>query len=205
MPGTPVPRDVVYFESPSAFRRWLAAHHAAAAELWVGYRPKASGLPSLTWEESVDEALCHGWIDGVRMRVDGGFAIRFTPRRPGSIWSARNVARVEALAAEGRMRPAGLAAFEARRPERTAVYSFEREAAAFDSPSLAAFRARPEAWAFFEAQPAGYRRSATHWVTSAKRPETRARRLAALIEDSAAGRRLGLLARPATPRAPGTR
>ena len=192
-----VPQDIRFFSSPEAFRDWLDANHATHDELWLGYRTRESGLPTLTWEQAVDEALCYGWIDGVRMRVEGGSAQRFTPRRPRSIWSGRNVGRVEALIAEGRMRPAGLAAYRLRTPERTAVYSFEREAAAFDSDAEEAFRSHAEAWAFWERQPPGYRRQATHWVVSAKRPETRAKRLATLIEDSAAGRRIGMLARPA--------
>ncbi|MEW6223839.1 MAG: YdeI/OmpD-associated family protein [Chloroflexota bacterium] len=192
MPGSPVPHDVVFFETPAAFRAWLAANHDSAAELWVGYRYRASGLPSMTWEQSVDEALCVGWIDGIRGAVDGGHAARFTPRRPGSIWSARNVARVEALRAEGRMHPAGEAAFARRREDRTAVYSFESEAA-LGAEAEVAMRAEPVAWAFWEAQPPGYRRSATHWVMAAKRPETRARRLAALVTACAAGRRLAEL------------
>jgi uncharacterized protein YdeI (YjbR/CyaY-like superfamily) len=189
MPASPVPHDAVFFETPAAFRAWLEANHGATPELWVGYRYRASGLPSMTWEQSVDEALCFGWIDGIRGAVDGGHAARFTPRRPGSIWSARNVARVEALRAEGRMHPAGEAAFARRREDRTAVYSFESEPA-LDAGAEAALRAQSRAWAFWEAQPRGYRRSATHWVMDAKRPETRARRLAALVTGCAAGERL---------------
>ena len=119
------PHDIGWFESPEELRDWLAEHHATAAEKWIGTRPKASGLPSVTWEEIVDEVLCVGWIDGIRKRVDGGSAQRITPRRTGSIWSARNVGRVEALRAAGRMRPAGEAEFAKRREDRTAIYSFE--------------------------------------------------------------------------------
>lgn len=184
------PHDVAFFESVDELRAWLDANHATASELWVGLRPKASGLPTVTWPELVDEVLCVGWIDGVRMKVDGGSCIRITPRRAGSIWSARNVGRVEALRAEGRLRPAGEAAFARRREDRTAVYSFEREHATLTPEDEAAFRANAAAWAFWEAQPRGYRRATTLWITTAKRPETRARRLAALIERSAAGARL---------------
>jgi uncharacterized protein YdeI (YjbR/CyaY-like superfamily) len=165
----------------------------------VGLRPRAAGLPTITWHELVDEVLCFGWIDGVRMPADGGSCIRITPRRGGSIWSARNVGRVEALRAEGRMHPAGLAAFARRRDDRTAVYSFERDAD-LDEGALATMRARDGALAFWEAQPRGYRRSAAHWIASAKRDDTRAKRLAALVNGCAAGTRLVEL--PGRARAP---
>jgi uncharacterized protein YdeI (YjbR/CyaY-like superfamily) len=153
----------------------------------------------MTWEESVDEALCFGWIDGRRNSIDAESSmIRFTPRRKRSIWSNRNVARVEALEAEGRMRPAGRRAFEARDPERTGVYSAERERAARLEPEQEErFRANAKAWAFFQDQPPGYQRTALHLIVSAKRPETRERRLDQLIADSAAGRRLKQLTSPA--------
>ena len=189
--------DPQFFETPAKFRAWLRRNHAKSAELWVGYWKKESGRPSITWPESVDEALCFGWIDGIRKSIDGdSYAIRFTPRKRSSIWSAVNVRRVEALIAEGRMQPAGLEAFEARRDDRTGIYSFDRK----DTPELTAeetaqFRANRKAWAFFEAQPPGYRRTAVHWVVSAKRPETRAKRLATLIVDSANGVRIALLRR----------
>ena len=186
---TPVPHDVQFFATPDELRAWLEAHHDIADELWLGYHRKASGRPTVTWEQVVDEALCYGWIDGVRQRLEEGSAQRLTPRRPGSIWSARNVARVAALRAEGRMRPAGDAAFARRRDDRTAIYSFEagRE---LDEAAEAAIRTDPEAWAFWEAQPRGYRRVGSHWVMSAKRPETRARRIAALAAACARGERL---------------
>jgi uncharacterized protein YdeI (YjbR/CyaY-like superfamily) len=185
----PEPRDIHWFESPAGLRAWLETSHATAPELWVGLRPRAAGLPTITWHELVDEVLCFGWIDGVRMPADGGSCIRITPRRDGSIWSARNVGRVEALRANGRMRPTGLAAFARRRDDRTAVYSFERDAD-LDEGALAAMRARGGALAFWEAQPRGYRRSAAHWIASAKREDTRARRLAALVDGCAVGTRL---------------
>jgi uncharacterized protein YdeI (YjbR/CyaY-like superfamily) len=192
---TPVPHDVIFFSSPEELRDWLEANHASAPELWLGYRPKAKGLPTVTWEEVVDELLCYGWIDGVRIRVEGGSAQRLTPRRDGSNWSARNVGRVEALRHERRMQPPGEEAFARRREDRTAVYSSDG-ALTFDEGSEAALRANDRAWEFWEGQPQGYRRTATHWVMSAKRPETRERRLAQLISDSVAGRRIGLLASP---------
>jgi uncharacterized protein YdeI (YjbR/CyaY-like superfamily) len=182
--------EAIFFETPAELREWLDAHHETADELIVGAWNKATAKPSVTWREIVDEALCVGWIDSVRRGVPGGgWTIRLTPRRPRSIWSAVNVANVERLVAEGRMRPAGLAAFEARTPERTAIYSFERaESPALEPEEEAAFRANAAAWEWFSAKAPGFRRQALHWVVSAKRPETRARRLASLIEDAAAGR-----------------
>ena len=156
----------------------------------------------MTWPESVDEALCFGWIDGVRRRIDNdSYSIRFTPRRPRSIWSAVNVRRVEALTAAGLMAPAGIRAFAARTPERTGIYSFEQRKKAKLSPADAKrFRAEPDAWRFFQAQPAGYRHVATWWVVSAKQAATRERRLTTLIADSAAGRRIKLLTRAPKPK-----
>ncbi|MEI7645311.1 MAG: YdeI/OmpD-associated family protein [Chloroflexales bacterium] len=188
----------VFFATPSAFAAWLEQHHASAQELWVGYYKKGSGQPSITWPESVDEALCFGWIDGLRKSIDADrYRIRFTPRKPDSTWSAVNVARVAVLTAEGRMRPAGLRAFDARRPERTAIYSYEqRHEATFDAASEAQFRANESAWAFFTARPPSYRQAAIRWVMSAKKAETRQRRLETLIADSAVGRTIKELTPP---------
>lgn len=196
--------EATFFATPEEFRGWLAAHHADTGELWVGFRKVGSGRPSITWPQAVDQALCYGWIDGLRKGIDAeSYRIRFTPRRPTSIWSAVNVARVAALTAAGLMTPAGIAAYEKRRADRTGVYSFERRAAAVLPPEYeAALRADPAAWTFWEAQPPGYRATATHWVVSAKREETRARRMATLVADSAAGRRLANLTSPA--RKPGS-
>jgi len=182
--------EPVYFPSPSAFRDWLEANHAGADVLWVGYFKKGTGRPSLTWPESVDEALCVGWIDGLRKSVDAErYAIRFTPRRPGSNWSRVNLDRVEALTAEGRMRPAGLAAYEARKPDAAAT-SYEERPQTLPEPYAGAFRERDEAaWRFFEAQSPSYRRTAIGWILDAKREETRLRRLEQVIEASMAGRR----------------
>ena len=187
-----------FFASPADFRSWLEAHHETEKELLVGFHKKGTGKPSITWPESVDEALCFGWIDGVRRRLNAGaYTIRFTPRRPTSIWSAVNVARVAELTRRRRMKPAGARAFAARTPERTGVYSFERnEAAKLTNSQENALLANRKAAAFFDAQPPWYRRTATHWVVSAKREETRERRLRQLIADSAAGRRIGPLRRP---------
>jgi uncharacterized protein YdeI (YjbR/CyaY-like superfamily) len=186
-----------FFPTPGAFRTWLDANHASATELLVGFYRKDSGKPSITWPESVDEALCYGWIDGVRRSLDGeSYTIRFTPRRPRSIWSKVNMAKVEALLKAGRMMPAGLAAWEKRDPAKSGIYSFERETAAFDAELERHFKRNRAAWKFFQAQPPGYRRLATFYVVSAKRPETREKRLAVLIEHSAHGERLPLTLSP---------
>lgn len=181
-----------FFATPAVFRAWLDAHHDRAPELLVGFHKKGSGKPSMTWPESVDEALCYGWIDGVRRSLDeDSYTIRFTPRRPGSIWSNVNVAKVAALLQAGRMMPAGLAAWERRDPEKSGIYVFERNhPVAFDAEMERRFKRSRRAWTFFQAQPPGYRKQATHYVTSAKRPETRERRLTTLIECSARGERL---------------
>lgn len=186
-----------YFATARAFGAWLAKHHGKSDELIVGFWKKDSGKPSMTWPESVDEALCVGWIDGVRRSLgDEAYTIRFTPRRPGSNWSLANVRTAEELIREGLMAPAGLAAYEARRADRTGVYSFERRRPArLDRKQEQRFRADDAAWTFFQAQPPSYRRAAVHWVVSAKREETRARRLDTLIADSAAGRRIAPLTR----------
>jgi uncharacterized protein YdeI (YjbR/CyaY-like superfamily) len=187
-----------FFATKAQFRSWLERHHADRRELLVGFYKKGSGRPSITWPESVDEALCFGWIDGVRRSLgEDAYTIRFTPRQARSTWSAVNVRRAGELIEEGRMTPAGLAAFEARGDDRTAIYSYEqRRAATLEADQEQRFRAATEAWEWFQARPPSYRRAAIHWVTSAKRPETRERRLQTLIEDSAAGRPIGPLTRP---------
>ena len=180
-----------FFATPADLRRWFAKNAATKTELLVGFHKKGSGKPSITWSESVDEALCVGWIDGVRRGIDAtSYTIRFTPRRPGSMWSAINVAKVKELTAAGRMKPAGLAVFANRRADRSG-YSYKQ----FTTSALAPeqekrFRKNAAAWRFFSAQPPGYRGIATFWVVNAKKEETRERRLATLIADSAAGRRL---------------
>ena len=181
----------VFFTSAETFREWLEAHHEHEEELIVGFWKKGSGRPSMTWPESVDQALCFGWIDGIRRRIDDeSYSIRFTPRRKGSIWSAINIRRVEELKRLGGMRPAGLRAFERRIAEKSAVYSYEKRTPSLQPAGEKRFRRNRRAWAYFESQPPGYRRLAIHWVTSAKREETRARRLATLIDDSANGKRI---------------
>ena len=186
-----------FFSTPQAFRTWLAKNHERRTELWVGFRKRSTGRASITWDEAVEEALCVGWIDGIRKPVDeDSYAIRFTPRKAGSTWSAVNVRRVGELVRAGRMQPAGLKAFEKRTAERTGVYSYERAHAKLNPAAERAFRANRAAWEFWESRPPWYRRTATWWVVSAKREETRQRRLATLIDDSAHGRLIAQLARP---------
>jgi uncharacterized protein YdeI (YjbR/CyaY-like superfamily) len=182
--------EAIYFAAPEQWRAWLAEHGTDAAEVLVGFHKVGSGRPSLTWAESVDQALCYGWIDGIRRRVDDGrYTIRFTPRKPGSTWSAVNIRRAQELIEQGLMMPAGLAAFERRRDDRSAIYSYEqRHQAALDPDQERQFRANAAAWAFFQSQAPWYRRTAIYWVVSAKRAETRQRRLTTLIDDSAHGR-----------------
>ena len=188
--------DVTFFETPTHFRAWLAANHATAAELHVGYYKKATGRPSLTWPESVDQALCFGWIDGIRRRIDDErYMIRFTPRRRGSNWSLVNIKRALELIETGLMQPAGLAAFEVRDKATAGEYSYESRPPGLDAAYEAELRAAAAAWAYWEAQPPHYRQGAAHWVMSAKREETQRKRLATLIEDSAAGRRIALYRR----------
>lgn len=185
------------FERPEDFRAWLEQHHDTETELWVGFFKKGSGKPSMTWSESVDEALCFGWIDGIRKSIDDErFMNRFTPRRKGSNWSAINIRRVGALTEAGRMHPAGRKVFEARREDRSGIYSYERrDEAVFDPGFEKRFRAKKKAWAGFQARPRWYRQAAIRWVMTAKKEETRERRLATLIEDSAAGKEIAPLAR----------
>ena len=190
--------EAIYFRMPGDWRAWLQAHAAEETHLWVGFHKRGSGEAGITWPESVDQALCFGWIDGRRQSIDDSrYRIRFSPRKAASIWSTVNVARVEELAAQGLMQPAGLAAFAQRRAERSGVYSHEQRAEpGLETAEEALFRARPEAWDFFGTQAPSYRKAALWWVVNAKRAETRARRLRTLIDDSAAARRVGHLQRP---------
>jgi uncharacterized protein YdeI (YjbR/CyaY-like superfamily) len=187
-----VPKAVVekpvFFATPAKFRAWLQKNHARISEQWVGFHKKDSGRPSITWPESVDQALCFGWIDGLRKSIDGAsYMIRFTPRKPGSTWSAINIRRAKELKRLGLMSAAGLRAFAKRTPEKSAAYSYEqRHNARFSAAQEKRFRENKKAWEFFRARPPGYQRTATYWVASAKKEETQARRLAILIKDSAA-------------------
>ena len=179
-----------FFATAAEFRAWLAAHHTTEPELLVGFYKTGSGVPSITWPESVDEALCFGWIDGVRRRLDERrYTIRFTPRRPGSTWSEVNTRRMEELIAAGRVAPAGLAAYAARDEAKTAQYSYEARNRPLDPEYEAEFRAHPAAWEWFQAQAPSFQRTAQWWVMSARQEPTRRRRLAQLVADAAAGRR----------------
>ena len=192
------PMQPIFFAAPAEFRVWFEAHHDTHQEVVVGFYKKDSGKPSITWPESVDEALCFGWIDGVRRSLDEiSYCIRFTPRKPRSIWSNVNIKRAEELIALGRMQLAGLKAFEQRTEARSRVYAYEqRQTAQLDEEAERQFRANTAAWDFFQAQPPSYRRAALWWVISAKQEATRLKRLATLIEDSAQGRTIRPLTRP---------
>jgi uncharacterized protein YdeI (YjbR/CyaY-like superfamily) len=190
-----------FFATPAALRDWLEGNHATASELWVGFYRRRSGKPSITWQELVDEELCFGWIDGVRKGIDEvSYSNRITPRMPRSTWSAINIARANELIRLGRMRPAGLKAFERRTDERSGIYSYEQqEKARLDPAAEGSFRADKKAWAFFQAQAPSYQRAAIWWVISAKKEETRQKRLATLIGDSENGRTVGPLTRRVRP------
>jgi uncharacterized protein YdeI (YjbR/CyaY-like superfamily) len=180
-----------FFPTPAAFREWLERHRDGATALLVGFYKVGSGKPSITWPESVDEALCVGWIDGVRKSLDGSrYTIRFTPRRPGSVWSSVNIRRVQALIDQGRMQPAGLKAFQARRENRSGIYSYEQRRVDLEEPYQGLLKKNPAAWTFFEKQPASYRKAVSWWICSAKREETRLRRLDKLLAYSARGERV---------------
>ena len=181
--------EPTHFATPATFRDWLETNHETATELLVGFWKKSSGKPSIDWPQARDQALCFGWIDGVRRSLgDEAYTIRFTPRRKDSIWSNVNVQRFHALTAEGLMTAAGERAFEAK--GQSGVYAYENELKELTEDETAIFRTNEAAWADWEARPPGYRKTVLNWITSAKRPETRVSRLATLIEDSAAGRKV---------------
>ena len=186
------PDDVVFFSSPAHFRRWLKQHHQKKDELWVGYHKKNAEKARMTWAGSVDEALCFGWIDGIRKRMDERrYVIRFTPRRKSSVWSAINIRNVQRLLESGRMEPAGLEAFAARIENRSQIYSYEQRPREL-LPTLASrLRKNKKAWNFFQSQPPGYRRQVVWWLLSAKKKATLTVRLRKLIAASAKGQRLG--------------
>jgi uncharacterized protein YdeI (YjbR/CyaY-like superfamily) len=182
---------IKYFRSPTDFRRWLEKNHATRQELWVGYHKKNSRQPSMTWPESVDEALCFGWIDGIRKSVDDlRYTIRFTPRRRGSIWSAVNIKRARELSDKGLMEPAGMAAFNARKENKSGIYSYEQRSANLDVPYEKKLKQNKAAWDFFYAQPPSYRKAVGWWIVSAKQEATRVKRLERLMRESARGKRL---------------
>ena len=181
----------IYFEAPADFRAWLEQNHSTAPALLVGFHKRATGRPSMTWPESVDEALCFGWIDGIRKSVDGDrYTIRFTPRQAGSIWSSVNIGKVQVLLEQGRMQPAGVAAFGMRREDRSGIYSHEQQDVDLPEPYLAALRANAGAWEFFRQQPASYRKAVNWWVVSARQAKTRLTRLEKLVASSAIAERL---------------
>src|SRR6266571_6273648 len=192
----------LFFATPAEYRSWLEDHHDYTAELWVGFYKITSGRPSITWPEAVDEALCFGWIDGQRRGIDRmSYTIRFTPRKPGGIWSSVNIKRIKVLTARGLMRPAGLQAFEARNPGKSGIYSYEqRKPAELDQAAKRRFRANKKAWEFFQKQLPSYRKAAIWWVVSAKQEETRVKRLSELIRDSEQNRTVPPLTRRSGPR-----
>jgi len=177
-----------FFTTPSAFRNWLAKNHAKSVELIVGFYKISTGKPSITWSQSVDEALCFGWIDGVRTSIDDeSYQIRFTPRKPGSIWSAVNIEKCKSFISKGLMQPAGLKSFEARSEKRSRVYTHENHAIEFPPDYLRQFKANKPAWKYFQALAPSYKKLSGNWVMTAKQETTRQKRLSQLIEDSAAG------------------
>ena len=192
------PPDPTFFATPAEFRAWFEAHHEDVKELWVGFYKKGSGKPSITWPESVDEALCFGWIDGLRKSIDDdAYMIRFTPRKARSTWSAVNINRIAELTQLGRMVAAGLKAFAERVEDNSVIYSYEqRKQAELDAAGEQRFRANQAAWEFFQAQTPSYRNAAIWWVVSAKQEATRQSRLVKLIEDSEYERTLPQLTRP---------
>jgi uncharacterized protein YdeI (YjbR/CyaY-like superfamily) len=200
----PTPENVIFFETPAQLRAWFEKNHATAGELWLGYHRKRTGRPTVTWQEVVDQVLCFGWIDSVRYSLDDDrSAQRITPRRKRSVWSAINIKRFGELEALGLVHPAGRAAFEKRDEARSRIYSYENRSHGFDAAHETEFRKHKLAWTFFEAQPPSYRKTAAFWVMSAKRDETRERRLTALIERSRNRERLPHLVSPSRrPRTP---
>jgi uncharacterized protein YdeI (YjbR/CyaY-like superfamily) len=185
----------IFFTRPSQFRDWLKKNHAKQLQQWIGFHRKSSGRPSITWPEAVDEALCFGWIDGLRKTVDAeSYKIRFTPRRPKSTWSAINISRMKELARERRIYPAGAKAFARRLPAKSGIYAYEnRQSAVLSAPAKRKFRSNGSAWKWFQEQAPSYRQTAIWWVISARRVETREKRLATLIGDSAAKRKIAQL------------
>jgi len=180
-----------FFRTPARFRAWLEKNHATKSELLVGFYKKDSGEPSITWPQSVDEALCFGWIDGIRKRIDDrSYTIRFTPRKPGSTWSKVNITRARALIEEGRMQPSGRAAYKLRKENKSGIYSYEQRKPHLEEPYASKLKRKKRAWEFFQAQPPSYLKAVSWWIVSAKREETRLRRLEQLIDYSTKGERI---------------
>jgi uncharacterized protein YdeI (YjbR/CyaY-like superfamily) len=187
----PQPRNITHFKSPAELRKWFRANHNKAEELWVGYWKKETGKPSVTWQESVDEALCVGWIDGIRKRVDEhSYTIRFTPRRKGSIWSSVNIRRMKELIEGKRVRPAGHKAYAARLENTSGIYSYEQRGEQLEEPYASELKKHKGAWEYFQAQSPYRRKSLGWWIVSAKKEETRLARLKILIDAAATGRKL---------------
>ncbi len=181
----------VFFSNPSEFRNWLEANYQSVTELWVGYYRKETGKPSMTWSDSVDQALCFGWIDGIRKKIDDErYCIRFTPRKPGSTWSRINIAKVEEMTRQGLMFPAGLEAFRHRKENKSGIYSFENEIRDLPDEYAEIFQKNSTAWRFYSAQPPSYRKTMTHWILSAKQEATKMKRLERLISESEANKRI---------------
>ena len=187
-----------FFPTLADWRAWLDKHHDKHEEFWVGFYKRNSGHPSITWPESVDGALCFGWIDGVRHSIDAtSYKIRFTPRKPRSTWSAINIKRVKELTELGMMHPSGVSAFEKRNNDRSAIYSYEQRKTATLPPEFEKqFKANAKAWTYFQSQPPWYQRTSTYWVISAKREETKKKRLSTLIECSKQAKPIPSLTRP---------
>ncbi len=174
--------DIIYFKSPAEMRKWLSENHLTATEIFAGFFKRSTGKESITWDESVAEALCYGWIDGIRRSIDEeSYSIRFTPRKPGSTWSQKNIRTVEELIKSGRMQPAGLAIYQKRKEEKSGLYSFEREKISLTPEFESLFKQNKKAWEFFSSKAPSYRKTAVYWVMSAKQEKTRAKRLQELI------------------------
>ena len=185
--------NLKFFRNPAEFRRWLKSNHTKVAELWVGFYKVGTGKPSITWKESVDQALCFGWIDGIRKSIDGdSYKIRFTPRKSTSNWSKVNIKRYGELLEEGLIQPAGKKMFEANSLRRR-DYSYEQEQRTMSEMYIEEFKKNKKAWKYYSDQAPWYQRTSSYWVMSAKKEETRARRLAQLISDSEQGKKLGLM------------
>ncbi|GAB4022477.1 YdeI/OmpD-associated family protein [Spirosoma koreense] len=181
----------VFFPNQADFRNWLADNHDKATELLVGFYKIGTGKPSLTWSQSVDEALCFGWIDGVRRSIDAdSYCIRFTPRKPKSIWSAVNIQKIDELSRQGLMHPAGMAAFGKRDEKNSKIYAYEQKDVGLSEELEQLFKANEKAWAVFQTMPPSYRKTAINWVMSAKQAETVRKRMQELIQDSEQGVRI---------------
>jgi uncharacterized protein YdeI (YjbR/CyaY-like superfamily) len=175
----------IFFSNQNEFRNWLEQNHQSETEMWAGYYKVTTGNPSMTWSESVDQALCFGWIDGIRKKIDDeSYCIRFTPRKPGSNWSKINIAKVEELTGKGLMQPAGIEAFNKRKENNSGIYSFENEIKDLPEEYAEIFKKYKEAWEFYASQPPSYLRTMTHWILSAKLEETKIKRLEKLISVS---------------------